>query len=309
MRLTSSFEQSGQAGDTISLIRVNLECTSLVHNQNIQSSNSSGWIIALNGDFTFGGSNGNGVMRLATQAIGYYQVCFRSGSSTTFIATGIIVAVQSDILSLVVNGIVGLSSSVPATMGNVIGFCNTATCSDFSLLNVNISFIAPTFSCEVQHHNSFKAGPFSSGHLHSYPDMKFSRILLPVGEANLDVLFTGSRALAAGILQVCYQSADTQRFITTGLSLRIQDLVLALVINGVLTESSPRTTIPIAPQVVISYFSYKPGRIGSEISFILPSGIFHAPGWDLFAFVTIVTQAYANSKEEVQPPLSWVRFE
>jgi hypothetical protein len=268
-----SFGSSGQVGDTISLILVNLDCTSLVHNQNNQSSNASGWIIALYADFTFGGSSGSGVKRFATQDEGYYQVCFRSGSSATFMATGIVVAVQSQILSLRVNGVIGLSSSIPATSGNVVGICTTATCTESPLLSVKISFIAPSFSCEIQHHNPNKAGPLASGHL--IPDIKNSSNLLPAGRPNLDDLFAGSSALAVGILQVCYYSAQTQKFMTTGLSLRIQDIVLALVVNGVLTDSSPRATIPIAPKLVISYFSFTPGRIGSEISFILPSGTFY----------------------------------
>jgi hypothetical protein len=253
-----------------------MECTSLVHNSINQSSNSSGWIIALKDDFTFGGANSNGVQRFATQAEGYYQVCFRSGLSTTFMATGIIVAIQNEILSLRVNDIVAVNSSVPASSGNIIGFCSDAACTESLFLGVKISFISPTFSCEVQHHNPFKAGPLASGHLSPVLDSKNSRILLPFGESNLDILFTGNSALAVGTLQVCYQSVKTQAFITTGLSLRIQDILLALVVNGVLTDSSPRATIPIASQVLISYFSHYTGRIGSEVSFISPSGDFLA---------------------------------
>ncbi len=270
-RAGNSLPMMGQVGDAISLIRVHMECTSSIHNRNNQTLNSSGWIVALKDDFTFGGANGNGVMRFATQAEGYYQVCYRSGSSL-FMATGIIAVVQSEVISLRINDIIGVNSSIPATSGNVVGFCSTATCIDSSFLGANISFIAPMFSCEVQHHNPYKAGTLASGHLFSVLVENNSRILLPYGQSSLDVLFTGNSALAVGTLQVCYQSVKTQGFITTGLSLRIQDNVLALVVNGVITDSSPRATIPIASRALISYFSNHPGRIGSEISFIALSG-------------------------------------
>ena len=194
--------------------------------------------------------------------------------------TGLVVVIQSELLFLSVNHITGLASAVPASVGNRLGFCTDTSCSaqnpGAESENILISFIAPTFSCELADQNPPRTGPLSSGYLSSQTGTgifsKYSNLLLPPNEKSVDILFVGSASLNAGILQVCLRPNGSDTFITTGISLSVQDAVLGLVINGVQTDSSPTATVSTVLGQSVSYFRLSPGHIGEEISFIPISG-------------------------------------
>ena len=259
-----------QVGDTISLIKVYLECSSLLYNTKNQTSNASGWMKAGKADSVFSGPDGSGEIRFSAQEEGIYQLCFRpAAASKNFIATGIMVSVQEKLILMEVNGIQGIATAIPSSKGNIMAACLDVYCSRRNTGLMTLSLIASTLSCELASHNPAQPGPLISGYLTFVPNSNF---LMPINDLLLDALFEGPVALNLGTLQVCFRDAGSPTFITTGLSVTIQDRVLRLIVNGIETDDSPKATVPIAPNQAIGYFGYYPGEIGEEISFIFPSG-------------------------------------
>jgi hypothetical protein len=258
-----------QVGDSISMIKVHLQCSSLQDNPQMQTLNASGWMSAINSDSVFSGPNNKGEDRFSSLAEGIYQLCFRPAAIKDFSATGLMITVQSKILMMSVNQVKGTATAAPSSTGNSIKICSDINCT-LQKTGIIISFIAPSFSCELGDHNPSQPGPFASGFL--VPANGDSNSILPIDQLSLDVLFVGAKSLNPGVLQVCFRDDGSTAFITTGLSFTIQDNLLRLIVNGVETDSSPKATIPIADDQKIGFFRHYPGDIGEQISFVPLTG-------------------------------------
>jgi len=127
MRYTNSIEQpKGHILDTIALISIGGDCMSPEDNPknrtsagswngvSIAQSDSSGHILSGAGDMSF-----LNLKLLALMSPGLYAVCFKSGTQSTFILTGIAFEIQSYISALLVNNVAAAMANVPKTVGNL----------------------------------------------------------------------------------------------------------------------------------------------------------------------------------------------
>ena len=161
MRYTNSMDQpKGHILDTIALISVGGDCMSPEDNPknrtsvgswngvSIAQSDSSGHILSGAEDMSF-----LNLKLLALMSPGIYAVCFKSGTQSTFILTGIAFEIQSYISALLVNNVAAAMANVPKTVGNLLGYCLEPACENVGYNDDSLSFIPGDLSCQNSDHN------------------------------------------------------------------------------------------------------------------------------------------------------------
>ena len=284
---TVSFEGSSmgaQAGQhkvekLYSLIKVGYDCSMITdNNDNNQSAQMSGYMrsgLVEPSNFSIPVAQTD---RIRDQAKGLYQVCYRRRVSEgiLFADTGLMVTVQDEILRLKVNGIPKIPSVIPKVKNNNVFWCKHESCADLERSMSGqagipsesfISFIVPYEECEdVLRANAKTAIPERSGHISTtYAHL---RTAMDEEGASLDSSLYAGGTLYVGIYQVCFGTSSST-FISTGLSLLVQDYLTQMIINGVSPGFGVNVAIPkgsITPS--ISYGSPELGKSEDRVSFI-----------------------------------------
>ena len=252
----------GHKDDTVSLIHIAGECNDPLDNPRHGSPDASGHILSHAEDLTF-----RHLDQIALMNPGHYCVCFRQGNQLSFIATGIIITVQTDITTLIVNSIRSRMATVPKTTGNHIAYCLDTDCLNDGLATDRLAFISGDRSCQDLNHNPTSANLDRSGHL---APVGQSRVLRT---SDVDVLLhsvTGVLSTTRGLgrnFQLCFRRNEGP-FVTTGLTLRVQEDILGLITNGVMPVNGLQTALPRAIGAVVGYYRAFPGVPGDAISLI-----------------------------------------
>jgi hypothetical protein len=259
----------GHPDDMLSLISIGGDCMNPKDNpmnrtragdvipEGFAEGDSSGHIRSGAGDMSF-----LNMQRVVHMRAGVYSVCFRPGSQSVFIATGIVAEIQSAIHALIINSVSSVMASVPKVTGNQIGYCVDSLCLKDGFDADRLSFISTDLSCEDILDNPEVGRVDKSGHLSPVGSTR----LLTVAAA--DILLNEERGLlGVRVFQVCF-SRNGGPFFTTGVTMRVHAEILGLIINGVMPNDGLRTSLPKGPGASIVYYRSTQGIAGEAISLI-----------------------------------------
>ena len=259
----------GHPDDMVSLISIEGDCMNPKDNPanrtaagdatsyGVAVSDSSGYIRSEVGDMSF-----LNMKRVLQMRAGTYSVCFRPGSKSMFTATGIVAEIQNVITALVVNSVSSVMANVPKTPGNQVGYCVDNLCQQDGLANDQLSFINADLSCANLEENPVAGRVDKSGHLSPLGTTRF------LDTDAVDVLFNEELGLlGVRVFQACF-SRNGGPFMTTGLTLRVQEEILGLIINGVMPHNGLRTSLPKGMGSSVAYYRSTQGEAGEAISLI-----------------------------------------
>ena len=217
--------------------------------------------------------------RMQQQEPGLYQICYRldETNGVLFSDTGLTIDVQASLMRLQVNFIPKIRSVIPRVENNEIFFCTDENCTNLELggssPSATLSFILPDQECEdVVNSNSPAATTGRSGHIETVN----GRLRSTGNEifASLDSSLSPGGTLYVGIYQVCYgvtqSTSSNPIFLSTGLSLDVQEYFTQLVVSGATPGFGLRAAIPRSPGITLDMAFGSPefGGVSDQVSLI-----------------------------------------
>jgi hypothetical protein len=176
------------------------------------------------------------VMPGGTNQPGTYQICFASPGETQFKATGVALTIQGHVTGLIVNTVrasAGRRGAIPRGVGSEISVLAAPQVRTVGHANDTYSLIYPGGDCRNISDNPVEGRADASGWMRA-------------GKEGFALDREGTNRLAGlepGTYLLCFRVAGNSSFIATGVTLRVQDDVRRLVVNGaaLLRSSAPQT--------------------------------------------------------------------
>ena len=271
----------GNVGDKISFISVHGDCQDVDDNPELHEDAVPPGPHPLqrvpSGHFEVGTDlRFSGVDEIALQNVGVYKVCYYSLGADTFSDTGITARVQDEFVRFQVNEVQLQRSGVPKTSNNDLGYCVDAACLNPGAAGDAVSVISFDKECEdTDVQNPSKPAAGISGHL--IVDDTSRHLPNERGDdperVVVDDAFGTKGVIGAGYFQLCFRSAATGIFQSTGLSLRVQQDILKISLNNVSPNYGLRVAVPWGDRnLPMSFQRFYPGTAGDSISLISLTG-------------------------------------
>ena len=262
-RIDLSYERSAPGTLAyLSLVSVDQLCTTPADNPVVNTSTASG-VLTSNSERRIVAS----LTPLHYLEAGFYKVCSKPDTTTNFNweSTGLVIELQDEISTLEVNGLPFVLSVVPQVKGVPIRICRDAQCRVGADSGGSISFISPAESCADAIANPTVTSTGVSGHLSIGTGGLLNQDMVDA------ILLNAQSGIGFTRRQVCYKRKSSASFVTSGLSLTVQNAVLGLEVNGVRNKGGIRPVIPRSADLELKYFrdASNPPQAGDSFA-VLP---------------------------------------